>query len=62
MEIPFIICDRKIVHDCEKCGQVMVLPDEEPRTYACPKCQTEFKTEKGEKGELIIILSPIVPQ
>lgn len=60
-EIPFVVCNRKIVHQCEKCGTELTLPDEEPRCYECPNCQTQFCTEIMPDGTLGIILTPVVP-
>lgn len=59
VDIPFVVCQRKTVHSCEKCGLEMVLPDEEDRCYECPNCKTQFCTEHNEAGELIVVLTPI---
>jgi predicted RNA-binding Zn-ribbon protein involved in translation (DUF1610 family) len=59
INIPFKVCNRKIVNDCETCGRQIVLPDESPREYTCPNCGTKFRTEIMDDGTLGIILTPI---
>lgn len=59
MDIPFIVCKRKIVHQCETCGREIILPDEQARDYKCHNCGTEFRTEVMDDGTLGIILTPI---
>jgi predicted RNA-binding Zn-ribbon protein involved in translation (DUF1610 family) len=59
VDIPFLVCKRKIVHQCEMCGREIVLPDEQPREYKCQNCGTEFRTEVMDDGTLGIILTPI---
>ncbi len=66
MDLPFLICKSKVVHNCEKCGNVMILVENGQRIqlgeFSCTKCGHPFKVEQMPDGTVGIILSPIVPE
>lgn len=63
MDIPMVICGRKIVNTCEKCGYGFTLATKGQNVrlgeYVCPQCGEKFRVEADKNGNIFILLPPI---